>query len=199
MGSGAGAARLRPGADGRLGRRLRPVDPGRRGRRGLARRDPRATGVGRAGRVPLEEYPAGSTGPQAPRGASSAAAERTPIKEIPICTVERKRFGESARSSAVSDLENKPLRRIRRTSSRSATPGWSSLRVIPSRAASPTVSHGDAYGCIDPNLRPGPSVRRPAPGHRCSGGRVEKPQAVPGRRRSGSGSWLGRPAGRGLL
>jgi hypothetical protein len=70
--------------------------------------------------------------------APPTAPERTPIREIPICTVERKRFGELASSSAeraplspasarclrpafraetnaVSDMAKRPLRRIKRT------------------------------------------------------------------------------------
>ena len=70
--------------------------------------------------------------------APPTAPERTPIREMPICTVERKRLGESARfsaprappspdsarclrpalraeTSAVSDMEKRPLRSIRRT------------------------------------------------------------------------------------
>src|SRR3712207_6277320 len=77
-----------------------------------------------------------------PRGsaifAPPTAPERTPIREIPICTVERNRLGEFASSSAerarsspasarclrsafraetnaVSDMAKRPLRRIKRT------------------------------------------------------------------------------------
>ncbi len=82
----------------------------------------------------LERAPARGSAIVAP----PTAPDRTPIKEMPICTVERKRFGEFASSSAerarsspasarclrlalraetnaVSDMAKRPFRRIKRT------------------------------------------------------------------------------------
>ncbi len=99
--------------------------------------------------------------------APPTAPERTPIREIPICTVERNRFGESANSSAeraplspasarslrlplraetsaVSDMAKRPLSRIKSTTIVPCT-----ANVVISETllfVSPTVSHRERRG-----------------------------------------------------